>query len=883
MIYPNKSPRRLKVSWLLLGAVLLIASCTRPSKPGAPPNEHRFKKVVLTKALTSPGILDFDGHNRIFIVDMVDNYELGNIKIFDQQSGALTTAARLPTFSGGEFGIIGMCLDPHFDENGFIYLHYFPKESARIERISRFHMSDDTLDEASEKIYLDIPYDNTCCHTAGGMAFDNKGNLYIATGDNTNASFTTYSPTDDEAGFHFDDALRSAGNTNDYRGKILRIHPEPDGTYTIPKGNLFPGKSDSTKPEIYIMGDRNPYRIAIDPLTDDLYWGEVGPDGEKDSTWGPMGYDEFNHAHAAGNFGWPLFIGDNKAYHRIYFGDHDSVGPVSDPSHPINFSRNNSGKKILPPAQPAMIWYPYDSSRNFPSFGSGGRVAIGGPIYHYQKGLKSKVKFPASFDHCWFIGEWMRNWIKVVHLDHSGDPAPIDDFMPHSLFRKPIYMAFGKDGALYVLEWGSSWRNNADAQLDKIEYISGNLAPVAHMTLDKAFGETPLSVHFSAAQSVDYDGDSLRYWWLDEKGDTLASGKHASITFDKPGRYPIKLKVLDAHGAASFRDTVVWAGNALPSVQLAVSNRTFYWDSLHYQVSVSDQEDGIPGKGIPYDSVKVTLRYLPGGASFASTDARLRSEGQVLLGQSDCKGCHQLDSFSVGPSFRMIARKYYKDTKFIPVLANKILKGGTGVWGTASMSPHPQLNIDQTTAIVRYIYSLADANHTRRIPMESTIALAPAKSLDDHYVLQASYTDRGNPPVGSLSQTRTVILKNPRIPASAFDAVFNAKIDQGNLVGIHNSSGMIRRIDLTGVRQILVSGMGGGAIVVRLDAPDGPVAGRAVFNGRTGWVVMAVDGIHVTGVHDLYFIFENLASRFSGNLINWVQFNRTAISTRGLK
>src|SRR5256885_14651820 len=89
------------------------------------------------------------------------------------------------------------------------------------------------------------------------------------------------------------DAQKSSANTNDLRGKIIRIHPEPDGAYTIPEGNLFPKGTAKTRPEIYTMGSRNPYRISVDQHTGFLYWGEVGPDANVDSVGrGPRGYDE---------------------------------------------------------------------------------------------------------------------------------------------------------------------------------------------------------------------------------------------------------------------------------------------------------------------------------------------------------------------------------------------------------------------------------------------------------------------------------------------------------------------------------------------------------------------------------------------------------------
>jgi cytochrome c len=172
--------------------------------------------------------------------------------------------------------------------------------------------------------------------------------------------------------------LRSAGNTNDLRGKILRIHPEPDGSYTIPAGNLFAKDTPGTRPEIYIMGCRNPYRITVDRPTGILYWGEVGPDADRDSTRGPRGYDEFNQARQAGNFGWPLFIGNSQAYTHVDFRNNEQLLGRFDPLRPINFSANNTGLRELPPAQNAFIWYPYDASPDFPAVGVGGRRPLVG-------------------------------------------------------------------------------------------------------------------------------------------------------------------------------------------------------------------------------------------------------------------------------------------------------------------------------------------------------------------------------------------------------------------------------------------------------------------------------------------------------------------------
>ncbi|MFD2144196.1 PQQ-dependent sugar dehydrogenase [Mucilaginibacter antarcticus] len=131
------------------------------------------------------------------------------------------------------------------------------------------------------------------------MVFDKDKNLYLSTGDNTfSRASDGFSPLDERPNMSTQDSQKGSSNTDDLRGKILRIHPEPNGTYTIPKGNLFAKGTPKTRPEIYTMGNRNPWRLSIDSRTGYLYWGEVGPDGSVDDfeKRGPQSYDEFNQA-----------------------------------------------------------------------------------------------------------------------------------------------------------------------------------------------------------------------------------------------------------------------------------------------------------------------------------------------------------------------------------------------------------------------------------------------------------------------------------------------------------------------------------------------------------------------------------------------------------
>jgi cytochrome c len=220
-------------------------------------------------------------------------------------------------------------------------------------------------------------------------------NLYVSTGDNTSPFESDgFSPSDETPGRSPFDAQKSSANTNDLRGKILRIHPEPDGTYSIPEGNLFPKGEPKTRPEIYVMGTRNPYRISIDEKTGYLYWGEVGPDaGNNDSLRGPRGYDEVNQAKKAGFFGWPYFVGKNYAYSKYDFANKKVLAPW-DPEKPLNESPNNTGKVELPPVSPPFIWYPYAKNDDFPMAREGGRNAMAGPVYYSENFKGVETAFP---------------------------------------------------------------------------------------------------------------------------------------------------------------------------------------------------------------------------------------------------------------------------------------------------------------------------------------------------------------------------------------------------------------------------------------------------------------------------------------------------------
>ena len=220
-----------------------------------------------------------------------------------------------------------------------------------------------------------------CCHVAGDIDFDSDNNLWMVTGDDTPAGGGNsggFSPHNDmltTTGLYnapHVDARRSSLNTNDLRGKILRITVQPDGSYTIPAGNLFTGNEEGggkTRPEIYAMGFRNPFRITVD---DDgvAFITDYSPDSQTPTVFrGPAGTGRMMVVRQPANYGWPLCYSPDLPYYRWNF---NTTTPLDNPPQayecnnatrgPANTSRWNTGLTYAPPIAQPELWYSYQDN-----------------------------------------------------------------------------------------------------------------------------------------------------------------------------------------------------------------------------------------------------------------------------------------------------------------------------------------------------------------------------------------------------------------------------------------------------------------------------------------------------------------------------------------
>ncbi|WP_158564369.1 ThuA domain-containing protein [Jiangella anatolica] len=463
--------------------------------------EH-FEKVTIDADTRFPSELDIADDGRVFFIEMGERRQAStpaNLKVIDPATQTTSVVDTVDVYTGiatgnaQEDGLLGLALDPAFETNNWLYLYRsvpgsvtcppsdVPGGSCGVNRLSRFTLGADGL--ADEKVVLDVTVQREqCCHEAGSLEFDRFGNLYISTGDDTNPFESQgYVPIDERPGRQPFDAQRTSANTNDLRGKILRITPTPAGGYTIPDGNLFAPGTAGTRPEIYAMGFRNPFRIESDPETGALYGADYGPDaGGPNADRGPEGRVEWNVIQP-GNYGWPYCHGG--AAYRDWAFPSGPAGATFDCANPVNESPNNTGLSALPPVVDPEIFYgrlPFASGgANLPDIGTGG-APTAGPVFRYDPALSaglSSRQWPESYDGQAFFGEWGRssNNLYTFVLDGERQVQEINPLFHGVLnpWTRPHEMVFGPDGALYVIQWGHTFGTTGVSTIQRVDYTGG--------------------------------------------------------------------------------------------------------------------------------------------------------------------------------------------------------------------------------------------------------------------------------------------------------------------------------------------------------------------------------------------------------------------------
>ncbi len=512
-----------------------------------------FVDQVAVGGLLAPRAFEFAPDGRMIIIergsDVSQDINFASLRVF--KNGALlpTRALTLDICGDGERGLLGIALDPNFTSNGYLYLYYTRQSTVAPacayntyvnnqpgprNRVSRFTMSGDVVDPASERVLVDNIATDSGIHNAGDIHFGADGYLYISVGD----SNIQPSP---------------AQNLSSLNGKLLRILPTPGdaGGYTTAGnpydaisgswycGTNLPGTGTGPCREIFASGLRNPFRFSIRPGTSTPYVGDVGG-----GAW-----EEIDEITSGGDYGYPVREGPCEA---------GVICPLPQPP---------SGYADPIYAYPHVVLYANVDS-----------AVIGGPFY-------TGLGYPIVYQNSLFFADYVQGWVKRLIFDSGSGQWSALDFATGG--SGIIGLRTGPDGDLYYLSFVSDTLRTSE--IHRIHYQpAGNQPPVAQISASPSGGPPNTVFTFSAQGSIDPDGNlPLIYNWNFGDGTTLSSPNALSPTktYAVDGPKVVTLTVTDSGTtpATSLPVTVtIFPGDSPPTAQIEVTNLSQPGRGLYY-------------------------------------------------------------------------------------------------------------------------------------------------------------------------------------------------------------------------------------------------------------------------------------------------------------
>ncbi len=232
-----------------------------------------YEVKVITEGLAFPWGVKYLPDGRLLVTEK----EAGSLRIVKQNGELSKPITGLPAVnSNGQGGLLGITLDPNFEQNRMIYWAFAESvEGGTHTSVAKGKLSaDESKIEGATVIYRATPAHKGNLHYGGRVLFDKNGNLFVSTGERSDIV-----------------TRPQAQALNSGLGKIIRI--TTDGKPVA--GNPFEGQADA-RPELYSYGHRNVQGLAFNPVNGELFSNEFGP----------RGGDEINHVRAGKNYGWPV-------------------------------------------------------------------------------------------------------------------------------------------------------------------------------------------------------------------------------------------------------------------------------------------------------------------------------------------------------------------------------------------------------------------------------------------------------------------------------------------------------------------------------------------------------------------------------------------------
>ncbi|MEJ7676391.1 MAG: c-type cytochrome [Segetibacter sp.] len=351
-----------------------------------------------------------------------------------------------------------------------------------------------------------------------------------------------------------------------------------------------------------------------------------------------------------------------------------------------------------------------------------------------------------------------------------------------------------------------------------------------------------------------------------------------SYTYTNPGDYRITVDVKDKEGATTKSGEIrVYAGNEEPKVTIQVTggNKSFYIPGkpLKYAVSIKDNDTAKIDPVNLYISADYVEGFDKAGSSMGHQQGQASVSGKNLMLSLDCKSCHKETEKSVGPAYLAVSQKYQKNPDAMNHLTNKIIKGGSGVWGEVAMPAHPTLAQGDVAQIVTWILSLGNKAAVKK-SLSQTGNLMPLANQKPNamMVLSASYTDKGGNNIKALTGSTSLALRSSTISFKGNEKVqgfTSMKFNGMNLMLLPQAGGWfaIDSIDLTDVKSAnLVMGWqeapkSGLDFEARLDGNNGKVIGSGSLPVPKAGLKTATAHINLQDAgdgkfHTVYFVYK---------------------------
>jgi glucose/arabinose dehydrogenase len=237
-----------------------------------------FTETIIATGLINPTAMAFAPDGRLFVCE-----QEGRLRVITSGGTLLSTPfVTLTVDFDGERGLLGVAFDPAFQSNQFVYLYYTAKTPFTHNRVSRFIANGNVAQPNSETAIIDLEPLSATNHNGGAIHFGPDGKLYVAVGENANAS-----------------NAQSFGNR---LGKMLRVNANG----SIPTDNPFFQSTSGDNRSIWALGLRNPFTFAFERWNGDMFINDVGQ----------MAWEEINQGVAGGNYGWPIVegVGNNPNF-----------------------------------------------------------------------------------------------------------------------------------------------------------------------------------------------------------------------------------------------------------------------------------------------------------------------------------------------------------------------------------------------------------------------------------------------------------------------------------------------------------------------------------------------------------------------------------------